>query len=230
MKTKSAITIALLVAAGSLHAEIITFTTNYSQGNPIFATPYNLTLSQFDTLGGTRLLNKVTLTFTAQQSAAISFENGTASEVDGAPSLSFATVSLDGTGSINLNSALNISGTDTHTFSANGQESGLPTYNGSGDDYWDFGNIISDLYTGSVTKTADLTAFIGMDDISYDLTSGGYWTLSGVGDSSSAVADYITAGSLAVDYEYTVVPEPATASMLALAGLLAFLARRHFNA
>ncbi len=216
---------AFLLVAGSVHAAIQTFSTNYSEGNPV--SDYNMTLSQFDTLGGSRVLTDVTLTFTAQQSASILFENGTASAFDGAPELFGASVALDGTGSVSLSSALNVSGVASNSFAANGQESGLPTYNGSGDDYFKFDDIISDLYTGSVEKTSDLTAFIGIGNISYDMTSIGVWTITGSGDSNSSVENYLTAGSLTVDYEYSVVPEPATASLLGIAGLIAFLARRH---
>lgn len=228
MKARLAIILALLVVTGSLQAAVQTFSVNYSEGNPIVSPAHTMTLSQFDDLGGTRELTKATLTFTAQQSATITFENGTDSSFEGAPALNTASVSLNGTGSISLSSALNISGISTHLFDVNGQESGLPTYNGSGEDYFSFGNIISDLYTGSVAKTADLTSFVGTGDVSYDMTSVGAWYITGAGDANMSVADYITAGTLKIDYEYDVVPEPATASMMGLVGLAVMWIRRRF--
>ncbi|MFA6174436.1 MAG: choice-of-anchor E domain-containing protein [Kiritimatiellales bacterium] len=218
----------MALMAGLASAAIESFSVNYSEGNPIWSTPYNMTLSQFDTQSGTRVLSKVTLTFTAQQSADINFENGTDSAFDGSPALAGAQVALTGTGAINLSSALNISGIPAHSFAANGAESGLPTYNGTGGDYFSFGNIESDLYTGIVEKTSDFSPFLGTGLISYDMTSLGTWILSGGGDAQSTVSQYLTSGTLKVDYTYSPIPEPATASMTVLVLIAGFWIRRRF--
>ena len=136
-------------------------------------------------------------------------------------------MTLAGTGEVSLSSALNISGIPSHLFAANGEESGLPTYNGIGADYHSFGNITSDLYSGSVAKTSGLNPFIGTGLVSYDMTSIGTWVLTGGGDAQSTVANYLTAGTLKIDYEYDAIPEPATAALLVpMLGIIAWARRR----
>ncbi|MBT3279811.1 MAG: PEP-CTERM sorting domain-containing protein [Phycisphaerales bacterium] len=227
MKTKTywaGCCILLALGTGVASAKTMGYQTEYSEGNPIETTPYTMTLSQFDTQNDTRVLTGVTLSFTAQQSASIAFENGASSPVEGSADMSGAFVTFQGTGNVNDFEFLSISTpTPTHDFAAN--EGGGQVYNGTGDDYWNFGSLESETYTYSKTSWSSLDAFEGTGEISYDLTSVGSWVLTGGGDVQATVSDYITAGVLRVDYEWEPVPEPTTMALLALGGI-AMLKRR----
>ncbi len=215
--------LAIVLVAGIASGDTIEYSTNYSEGMPIEATPYNMQLSQFNDNGGLYTLIGVTLTFTAQQSATIAFENGANEAITGTADISGAFLTFGGTGSVNEFKSLTISvPTPSHDFAAN--EGGGQVYNGTGDDYWDFGSLESEVYSyNNSTWAGGLSAFEGTGTISYDLTSVGSWVLSGGGDAQSTVADYITAGILTVEYEYT--PEPATMLLLSVGGI-AMLKRR----
>lgn len=224
--------LALVTGLASIaSAETVTYTydgivgagTGYSESNPIETTPYTMALSQFDNKGGALTLTGVTLSFTAQQSADIAFENGATSPVTGSANMSGAFVTFGGTGGVNDFEFLSISvATPSHDFAAN--EGGGQVYNGTGDDYWDFGSLESEVYSYSnSTWAGGLSAFEGDGQISYDLTSVGSWVLTGGGDVQATVADYVTSGIMTVEYEYT--PEPATMTLLALGGV-AMLKRR----
>ena len=228
MKRTSFLTglVAIVLVAGIASGSTIVYSTNYSESNPIQDPVYTFTFNQFDSDAGPvdYFLTKVTITFTAQQSTSVAFENGTTSEVTTAPELSGGLVQLSGTGGVSYFSFLSTAPISDHTFAAN--EGGGQVYSQDGADYYDFGSIESDTYAPTATVlTGDLSAFEGTGDISYDMTSVGSWVLSGVGDAQSTISDYITAGTLTVEYEYT--PEPATMLLLSVGGIAMLKRRKH---
>ena len=147
---KISLAVALLLGLGSVAQADSYNTATVSTGWQGLSFTYTLYLAQFDTSLGT--LTGVTLHITDTEEAGVTVENGSADSASITIELSGLVEATDGD---QIDSTANLS-TDFGPYSLgpNGQESGLPTYNQSGEDFQDLGTVSSE-----ATKTASSSDF-----------------------------------------------------------------------
>jgi len=202
-----------LVLAGAASATQQSDTQLYSIAVP--TSNYAVPVSQFDDMGGTRVLNWISLELTSNIGAKTTGENDSASPGSLTMNLSgnaTATVQTLSTGAIVNTSAgpQSVSATDGNT--------------GSGPDYFDFGTVSgSDLDTDTIVS--GFAPFIGLGTINVLVSANGGFNISGVSNSTLHVSDFGADGHVKITYDYNTVPEPTTLGLLSLCGL-AMLRRR----
>jgi hypothetical protein len=221
-----------LAAVGSLQAGTVTNTASTSMGTEQDVT---ISLAKFDTSLGT--LTGIYIEYVTHISGAYVQIDNDASFSQNARAIAQSSVNsfssavrLDGTNIETDDSRLNLYKSKLFTLGATSGDT-VGSFNATGlSDYtnWNSGTVSATIsgyvdsgvfadYIGSgsfdsyINSTILSTASVGSDT---------YY----MGNSPSGVF------SAKVIYEYTPIPEPATASMMVLAGLLALLARRHLTA
>lgn len=202
-----------LTLTGMASALQISDTQNYSL--PVPTSGASVAVSQFDDLGGTRILNWITLELNSTIGANTTGENDSTS----AGSL---TMNLSGNASADL---FTLSTATIVNTSAGPQSVGATDgITGSGPDFFNFGTVSgSDL--DSDTILSGFAPFIGTGTINVTINANGGFNISGVSNSTLQVANFSADGTVKVIYDYTQVPEPTTLSLLSLGGL-ALLRRR----
>lgn len=173
----------------------------------------NVTLDQFDDLGGTLTLTSVQLIVQTDISADVTGENDSNSSgqltlnLSGSANATFG--GLDATALVNLSEGpISVGASD-----------GTPD---SGPDFHDFGNVIGSDDADDLIISG-FSPFIGTGTISVPVDISGGFTITGVTDSSLSVSNFQSTGSVEVIYDY--VPEPASAILMG-AGLLCLSRRR----
>ena len=224
-----------LFAAASLHADTVGYTNSVVMNNDVNAV---INLSKFDTSLGT--LTGVYVSYlTAISGATVQMDNDSVLAQNGTARVLNQVNSFGSTAALVDNSFQPIlQGTDmaineSQLFiltATSGDTVGQFDVTGTGDyDSWTPGTLqgIGDGNVGSV----GFASYIG--DGTFSTTINSTYTTSATFDGSDGYFQGNTpSGTFTgeVIYTYTPIPEPATASMIALAGCLGFLIRRHFVA
>lgn len=224
--------LALCLGASCAGAEIITQTESFPVNTP--GSSYNLTFNKFDTQGGKRKLDSVEIIFnlymyggsvavdndseqTQSITANISLSGGLSSSsvalVNGALGTPWATVNSSISQTLNLKAT---TGDDIAHFNATGS-----------DDYAEFaGPTSADPVLKTVQDTVGSDAYAGYQGTgTYVISALTTQTSSASGNAQMALTMMQTYGDVTVVYNYTPVPEPATASLAGL-GMLLLLRRR----
>jgi len=175
-------------------------------------------LSQFNDLGGTLTLTKVTLELNGVIQADVEAEND--SLIAGSMGVNLVGV-LDGIVNDGTTDLLHASaGVSGSHGPVSVTASTAPVKGGS--DYHNFGTL-SDSGSDSDVLTSGLAYFIGAGTIPVDVSGNGGFSVSGVTDSTNWVSNFGASGTAKITYEYT--PEPATMALFGL-GALGLVARR----
>jgi hypothetical protein len=221
---------AAVLAAGSLHAAVITQTKTFG-GQPNYSSI--LTFNKFNDLGGIYTLNSILIEVTLNTAAGASL----GIDNDGQQAAS-GTVEFGSNGGI-TGSSVNLTKTDGYSFYASlvatsSKLMSLTSDDGDGTEYSTGGLDYDALVTESSTESA--SANIASLVFGQYTGTGTYTITYGVNQYMNMAAfsgvqfqgNPVTAdGQIKVTYDYA-VPEPATASMIGLVGVLGFLIRRHF--
>ena len=232
MKNLQGMLLVLCLSASCANAAIITQTQSFPVNTP--GSTYDLTFNQFDTMGNTRTLNSVQIVFnlymyggsvavdndselpqtvTAQISLTGGLTSSTVALVDSGLHTPWATVNSSISQILNLAAT---TGDDIAHFNATGEG-----------DYAEFTGPSS----GSpVVKTVDgYVASAGFDAYkgteTYVISALTTQNSSASGNGQMALTMMQTYGDVTVVYNYTPIPEPATASLAGF-GLLLLLRRR----
>ncbi|HVZ95126.1 MAG TPA: choice-of-anchor E domain-containing protein [Phycisphaerales bacterium] len=214
------ITAAVAALAGSAQAGFGQFAEQQSEFFDFALSPGAavLTFDKFDTMGGTRELVAVEMSFIAKVSAAVDAEND--SSID-APNFG---VNL--AGFVNVN-ALSLAGTGTVSlteFAAVGPTDGVV---GSGPDFHDFGLLSQNTSDGDLAfLPAELLAFIGPGTFDANVDGSAGFAVTGSTDSTIHTTDFGAAGKVQVVYYYNLVPTPGAAALMGFAGLVGLRRRR----
>ena len=164
--------------------------------------------TQFDNLGGTRILERVTLTYGILASANVAVENEAG--YPDMPSMTF-TVHL---GVTPWPSPVDMYNEYTANLAAT---DGVP---GSGPDFYDFGTLSVDGGGGYWETTSDLAWFSsGNPEDEFVFNGSAGFTLGGGPPTALTISDLTASMNASLTYEYSVVPEPATLFLLGLGGL-----------
>ncbi|MDX9911875.1 MAG: choice-of-anchor E domain-containing protein [Phycisphaerales bacterium] len=210
---------ALAAASTFAAADITSETQNFSF--PLSPGGTTLNFAQFDTLGGTRELCKVTFEFDATVQGQVTAENDSSLPAPnfGVQLTGFLTLDvgapavLSGFGGINEVASQGVGPSDGNT--------------GSGPDFHDFG-LLSDNISGMdmTTLLADFAQFIGGGTVPVAIAGSAGFSVSGTTDSSLDITNLGASGSVTITYEYKIVPAPASVALLGLGGLVAGRRRR----
>ena len=222
----------LCLGASCANAAVITQTQSFPANTP--GSSYDLTFDKFDTQGGKRTLDSVQIIFhlymyggsvaidndselpqsmTANISLIGGLTSGSVSLVNGSLNTPWATVNSLVSQTFNLAST---TGDDIGSFNATGQG--------------DYAVFVGPDSSSPVVQTRDdyvgSAAFAGYQGAgTYVISASTVQTSNATGSGQYSVTMMQTYGDVTVVYNYTPVPEPATAS-LACAGLLMLLRRR----
>ena len=175
-----------------------------------------LTFDQFDTLGGTRVLEQVIVELNLTEQANVTAENDS---------------NLPGTMSVNLTgNATGAAPGMSVAVAINGSTAGVAVApsdgnSGTGPDFHDFG-IVSGSDTASDSlhySTDNLSAYIGASTVDFVITASGGYAASGVTDATLIMSNFSASGDGELTYVWT--PEPGSLSLLGL-GALALIRRK----
>ena len=223
---KKLLIIALTILAGAaLQADTITQTNSFD-GTPSFNT--DLTFSEFDDNSGTYTLDSVIvrLYLTTLAGARLDVDNEDPTATSG--TASFGAFGVLSSVDVFLGGAASVT---TLTYKAmslladDGDGVGVQT---TGGDY-DF-LLATEQSDSNLINVGSGSFFQYIGVGTYDITASlaqeiNFGSMGGV---AGAFTPLSAIGRVEVEYNYT-VPEPATASMLVLAGLIALIARRHLT-
>jgi hypothetical protein len=221
---------AAVLAAGSLHAAVITQTKTFG-GQPNYSSI--LTFNQFNDMGGIYTLNSILIEVTLNTAAGASL----GIDNDGQQAAA-GTVEFGSNGGITA-SSVTLLKTDFSTFYAalvatSSKPMSLTGDNGDGSTYSTEGADYDSLVTeaSSMNASANISGLVfgqytgtGTYTITYGVNQ--YINMAAFGGAQFQGNPVTTDGQIKVTYDYA-VPEPATASMIGLVGVLGFLIRRHF--
>lgn len=222
----------LCLGASCANAEVITQTRSFAPNTP--GSSYDLTFDQFDTQDGKRTLDSVQIIFNLYMyGGSVAVDNDSV-----LPQSMTANISL--TGSLTSDSVRLLNGSFespwtsveslvSQTFNLEPtSDDDIDHFNATGQS--DYAVFVGPDSTSPVLETRDdyvnSTFFAGYQgDGTYVITASMQQTSNATGNGQYAVTMMQTYGDVTVVYNYTPVPEPATAS-LACAGLLMLLRRR----
>jgi hypothetical protein len=236
MKKNLLIIVALLVVAGSLQAESITQTNTFS-GTPNYTSL--LTFNKFNTMGGIRTLTgvNVSIFLLTEAQGSVGVDNDGASPASGTNTMGTTLNVVKHIGSDNPlildendNGFSTIYSTTSKDMSLAADDGDAGTYSTSGLDY-DVMNIIE---SQSSSSMAIGSAYWGKYQANgsatfvFDATVFQFTDLSSFGGAQVLINPMYARGNVVVTYNY--IPEPATASMMALVALVGFWIRRRFMA
>lgn len=234
MKKTSIIVAALLVAAGSLQASSITQTNTFS-GTPNY-TSY-LTFNKFDTMGGVRTLTGVTVSIflLTEAQGRVGVDNDGASSASGTVTMGTSLNVIKHTGSSNPlildendEGLSTIYSTTSKSMSLSADDGDTTTYSTAGLDY-DIMNVLESQSSSSIVIGSSYWAkYIGTGTFVFDATVAQSTDFSSFGGSQVQMDPMSARGNVVVRYDF--IPEPATASMMALVAGIGFLIRRRFIA
>ncbi len=185
-------------------------------GGEVSAFQQSVSFPQFNDLSGTRLLTGVEFHYELETSAKVTAENDApfgapnfAVVLNGAVQFDF--VDLVGQGAIDGMEARPVSTSD-----------GVP---GSGPDFLGLGSFIRTT-TGSMTKTSDLSSYVGSGSVDADVVGSADFFTMGTSQSTINVQEFAIAGSVTIKYTYENIPTPGAAALFGLAGLGVIRRRR----
>lgn len=206
--------LALAGAAATASAGIITESAPFAF--PVSPGSATVLLPQFDTLGGTRDLVRVTLEIQGQVSGRVTIENDSA--ISGVFHVRFDGLVQASAMSLNPSAILSMTTPDVVLSPSDG-------INNAGADFVDFGTLVAG-NSASVT-TLDPTAmapFIGIGNIEVLSQGSASYVIQGTTDSIVRVRDLRVSGTAIVIYEF--VPSPGSAALLLIGGVVAARRRR----
>jgi hypothetical protein len=234
MKKISIIIVALLAVTGSLKAESVTQTNTFS-GTPNY-TSY-LTFNKFDTLGGTRTLTGVNVSISLLTTAQgrVGVDNDGGSPASGTVTMGTSLNVIKHTGSSNPlimdengDGLSPIYATTSKSMSLAADDGDTTTYSTAGGDY-DIMNVLATQSSSSIVIGSDYwVKYTGTGTFVFDATSAQSTDFSSFGGAQVQMDPMSSLGTVVVRYDF--IPEPATASMMALVSGIGFLIRRRFLA
>jgi hypothetical protein len=215
-----------LLAGTAVRADTLTnsISTGWMALSPFSPNPISLQLDQFDSSLGD--LQSVKILLDAAERATVAFENGSPNPANAANMSLTGVVRATAPGSVNVLTAPSIAGDDVE-LAANGQESGLPTYNETGADYHSYG-LLTGSDQNSALLTTGLAPYIGVGTFQTDVYGQGGWSFTGTSDANMQIAGFQGVGTVRVVYDYVAVPEPGTIALAGI-GILGFYCRRRFR-
>lgn len=215
-----------LLVGTSVQADTLTnsISTGWTALSPFTPNPISLQLDQFDSSLGE--LQSVKILLDASERATVAFENGSPNPAAAAHMDLTGLIRATAPGSVNVLTAPNIAG-DAVELAANGQESGLPTYNELGADYHSYG-LLTGSDQNSALLTTGLAPYIGVGTFQTDVYGQGGWSFTGTSDANMQIAGFQGVGTVRVIYDYVAVPEPGTMALAGI-GILGFYYRRRLR-
>lgn len=183
---------------------------------PVPTNNHLVPVAQFDDMGGTRLLNSITLELNAAIGANTTGENDSASA--GALTLN---LSGNATADLYTLAAASIIGASAGPAAVAATDG----VGGSGADFHDFGFVSGNDFDSDVILSG-FAPFIGLGTIDVSVDANGGFNISGVSNSSLQISNFASNGTVKVIYDYTLVPEPASAMVLGVLGMMGLSARK----
>lgn len=191
----------------------------------------NLVFDRFDTMGGTRVLDSVTLIASATLSGAASAENNSLGIGANVSVIFIGTLSLSQTPT-SLNPRLVGSDVDivesAQYYLSPSDNGGVA--NGSGTDYHHYGSLSGSVAVNEVlsASSVDLSGFTGPGSpINIFTSASASWNTSGTTEGTVTFSDLYVVGTAQIIYTYHTVPEPSSGLLAAGAvGLLTLQRRR----
>ncbi len=215
MRTILTCTLVLLTVTAVASADLEEHSTNYAFPlSPGFQT---VSLPEFNTLGGTRVLDFVELCLFADIQADVTVENDSVLDApDYELSLTGLTDATAQVGSLGAGAGI----ADVWGVALLATD-GNP---GSGPDFHDFGTLMSSDFDDDFTFATGPYEGLGTFDVLVDGSAG--FAFNGTTDSTLVVSNLQASGEVKVKYNFHVIPEPATLSLLAFGGLMLIRRRR----
>jgi len=206
--------LALAGAAATASAGIITESAPFAF--PVSPGSATVFLPQFDTLGGTRDLVRVTLEVQGQVSGRVTIEND--STISGVFRVRFDGLVQASAMSLNPSAVLTMVTPDVVLSPSDG-------VNGTGPDFVDFGTLFADAASSMTTlDPIAMAPFLGTGSVGVFSQGTASYSVQGTTDSVVRVRDLHVSGTAVVTYEF--VPTPGSACLLVIGGLVAARRRR----
>lgn len=217
MKLRAFVLFAAVLAAPALSmAASVSYNAPFSF--PLSPGSQTVSLPQFDTAGGTKVLTSISIDLDALIQAAVTAENDSAIagnmgvDLTGLVKATVPSTSLTA-GILQSAGPVPVAATD-----------GTPD---SGPDYYNFGTV-----TGSDSSNTVLfggfAPYVGTGTWNATINGNGGFSVNGVTSSTIKISNFGASGEVSVTYNYNLVPEPSTLGLLSLgvAGLAMACARR----
>ena len=196
----------LSIPASATHAGVIEQEQNFMFALSPGGTA--LTFPQFDDSGGTLVLEQVELRLDAAISADATVEN------EGPVPLPGVEITLSG--HIEASAGALAAFTDLTVSASSGPlpaSDGIP---GQGPDFFDFGQISASGIDQEI-ETFALDAFVGGGLVDVTVSGAGMFTVAGgLADANVEIDNFTASGSVTLTYVFSVIPTPASASVLML--------------